>query len=120
MVTTMAQDKDWDDEEELDEGTLVLVNEEGENVSFDLLDSFEFGGAQYVAVVPSEAFYEDEEDDEDAEEDDEDEEVVEVAILRVEVAEDGENEYQAIDDDALLTQLFEEFHDRHVGEFYFE
>ena len=124
MVMTMAREEEWEDEEmdeQADEGVLVLVNEEGESVSFDLLDRFEFSGAEYVAVVPSEAFYEDEDAEEaDDDEYDEDEEIVEVAILRVEPADDGENEYLAVDDDKLLAELFEVFHDRHVGEYYFE
>ncbi len=118
---------DQESEEELEEGLeaeiIMLADENGNAIEFAILDDFDYKGERYITLIPLDDDEADEEAGEEADEDDEaaydGEAPVEVAILRV-VGEGEDEEYDTIDDDDLLNELFEVFHDRHVGEFDFE
>lgn len=79
---------------------VVLVDENGEEVEFEHIDTIEMNGNEYVVLAPLE--------EEDAEEQ-EDEEVI---ILKVEHNEDGEDSFVTIEDDDELDEVFEEFQSR--------
>lgn len=85
--------------EERDDNIVVLVDENGENVEFELLDTIEMDGKEYVVLLPIEEGNDDGETDE-------------VIILRVEEGEDDEDMFITIDDEKELNEVFEEFQDR--------
>ena len=96
---------DWKlDSEELDDGELdreplMLVDENGEEVPFELLDLVEYNGAQYAVVTPWTDGDEDEDED------------VETLILRTE--EDGEDlTFLPEDDESISEAVFQLFLDR--------
>lgn len=76
---------------------VVLVDENGDEAEFELLDSIEMNGNEYVVLLPY-VEDEDEENDED-----------EVVILKVEHGSDGEDAFVNIEDDDELNAVFEEF-----------
>jgi uncharacterized protein YrzB (UPF0473 family) len=78
---------------------VVLVDENGDEVEFEHIDSFEMNDNEYVILAPL-----DEEVDEDEEE--------EIIILKVEHSEDGEDTYVTIEDDDELDEVFSEFQSR--------
>jgi uncharacterized protein YrzB (UPF0473 family) len=82
-----------------DENKVVLVDENGENVEFELLDTIEMEGKEYVVLLPIEEGNDDGETDE-------------VIILRVEPGEGDEDTFVTIDDEDELNEVFEEFQDR--------
>jgi len=84
---------------------VVLVDENGEEVEFEHIDTIEMNGNEYVVLAPLE--------EEDAEEQD-DEEVI---ILKIEHNEDGEDSFVTIEDDDELDEVFNEFQTRMEEEF---
>ena len=84
---------------------VVLIDEDGEEVEFEHIDTIEMNGNEYVVLVP----LEEEEDDGQEEE--------EVVILRVEHTEDGEDTFVTIEDDDELEEVFDEFQSRLEEEF---
>jgi len=85
--------------DERDDNIVVLVDENGENVEFELLDTIEMNGKEYVVLLP-------------IEEGNDDGEADEVIILRVEAGDDDEDTFITIDDEDELNEVFEEFQDR--------
>lgn len=84
---------------------VILVDENGDEVEFEHIDTIDMNDNEYVVLAP----LEDEED-----EDSEDEEVI---ILKVEHNEDGEDSFITIDDDDELEEVFNEFQNRMEEEF---
>lgn len=91
-------------EEERDD-IIVMVDENGDEVEFELIETIEMNGNEYVILAPL--------DEEDV--DDQDEE--EVIILKVEHGEDGEDTFVTIEDDDELDEVFNEFQARMEEEF---
>lgn len=88
---------------------VVLVDENGDETEFELIDTFELNEKEYVVLLP---FNEDEiEDDEDEEE---------IIILKVEQNEEGEDSFVSIDDEDELDSVFEEFKLRMDDEYDFD
>ncbi|NMA35082.1 MAG: DUF1292 domain-containing protein [Clostridiaceae bacterium] len=83
---------------------VVLVDENGEEVEFEHIDTVEMNGNEYVVLIP---FSEDEDDDLEEE----------VVILRVEHSEDGDDTFVTIEDDDELEEVFSEFQSRLEEEF---
>lgn len=83
---------------------VVLVDENGEEVEFEHIDTVEMNGNEYVVLIP---FSEDEDDDLEEE----------VVILRVEHSEDGNDTFVTIEDDDELEEVFSEFQSRLEEEF---
>lgn len=77
--------------------TVVLIDENGEEVEFEHLDTLEMNGNKYVVLLPIEQ---------------EDEENAEVVILKIEENDDSEENFISIDDEDELNQVFEEFRNR--------
>lgn len=86
----MADDRD---------GIVVLVDENGEEIEFEHLDTIEMNGNEYVVLAPL-----------DEEENDSDE--AEVIILKVEHNENGDDSFLTVEDDEELDEVFEEFQAR--------
>lgn len=86
------------------DGIVVLVDEDGQEVEFEHLDTIEMDGNRYVVLLPVE-------EEEDADE---------VVILRAEPIGEDEESYVSIDNEQELNQVFEEFKERMKDEFDFE
>jgi len=84
--------------EERDENIVVLVDENGEEVEFEHLDTIEMNGNEYVVLLPLS--------------EEEDSEIDEVIILRIERSAEGEDNFVTVDNDDELEEVFEEFQSR--------
>ena len=86
--------------EEMDnEGTLItLEDEEGNEVDFEFLDVVEYEGEEYIVLIENDA------------------EADEVVILKINAIDDETEEYNSIEDEALLETLFEIFKNKYDGE----
>lgn len=94
--------------EERDDNIVVLIDENGEEVEFEHLDTVEMNGNEYVVLMPLES--------EDADESDTDE----VIILKIEHNEEGEDSFVSIEDEGELNEVFEEFKMRVEDQYDFE
>jgi uncharacterized protein YrzB (UPF0473 family) len=83
---------------------VVLIDENGEEVEFEHIDTVEMNGNEYVVLIP---LSEDEGDDQEEE----------VVILRVEHNEDGDDTFVTIEDDDELEEVFDEFQSHMEEEF---
>lgn len=89
-------------EEEL-ENYITLTDDDGEDISFEILDEIELSGRNFAVMLPFE--------DEDGE----------VIILEVASSDDSdEDEYFSVEDEELLNAVFEEFKARNADEFDFD
>ena len=80
--------------EEEEEGVLLLTDENGEETAFEYLDCIEYGGKEYLVLMPME------------------EEDGEVVILEVEPVDEEIENYLAVEDEALLNTIFEIFKEK--------
>ena len=83
---------------------VVLVDENGEEVEFEHIDTIEMNNSEYVVLAPMDKIDPDQEDEG-------------VIILKVEHSEDGEDSFITIDDDDELDDVFNEFQNRMEEEF---
>ena len=84
--------------EERDDNIVILVDENGENVEFEHLDTIEMDGNEYVVLLPLE--------------DSDESEVDEVIILKIERNDEGEDTFITIENEKELNEVFEEFKER--------
>jgi len=73
---------------------LTLTDENGQDVNFEYLDCIEYEGVEYLVLMP-----EDEEDNE-------------VVILAVEPVDEENENYLAVEDEAILNAVFEIFKEK--------
>ncbi len=85
---------------------VVLVDENGEEVEFEHIDTIEMNDNEYVVLAP----YLEEEPEEETDEE-------EIIILKVEHNEDGEDSFVTVEDEDELDAVFEEFQARMEEEF---
>ena len=91
--------------EEID-NVIVLNDENGNEVQFEFLDLIGYDSEEYVVLLPVE---EDDEDDDG-----------EVVILKVEETENEDEEsYVSVDDEEVLSAVFEIFKEKFKDEFNF-
>jgi len=91
--------------EEID-NTIILNDENGNEVKFEFLDLIEYEGEQFVVLLPTE---ESEEDD-----------AGEVVILKLEDTEsEDEESYVSVDDENTLNEVFEIFKEKFKDDFNF-
>ncbi len=83
---------------------VVLIDENGEEVEFEYLDTIELNEKEYVILMPANA---------------EDEQETEVVILKIEHGEEGDS-FVSIEDEDELNEVFEEFKLRMEDEYDFE
>ena len=81
---------------------LSLTDEEGNEVEFELIDSVDYEGVEYLILLPPE------------------EEASEVVILEVEPHTDGTESYLTVDDESVLNEVFKVFKERFADFFTFE
>lgn len=90
-------------DEELD-NIIVLNDENGNEIQFEFLDLIEYDSEEYVVLIPV----------------DEEEDNGEVVILKVEETEsEDEESYVSVDDEGILTAVFEIFKEKFKDEFNF-
>jgi len=93
------------DGEELD-NTIILNDEDGNEVKFEFLDLVELDGEEYVVLLPLEQ--------------EDEEEPGEVVILQVEDTEsEDEESYVSVEDEEVLNKVFEMFKEKFQDEFEF-
>lgn len=85
---------------------VVLVDENGEEVEFEHIDTIEMNDSEYVVLAP----YTEEETDEETDEE-------EIIILKVDHNENGEDSFVTVEDEDELDAVFEEFQARMEEEF---
>ena len=81
---------------------VLLQDNEGNEVEFELLDVVEYEGEEYIILIEN------------------DEEAQDVTILKIESIDDETEEYFGIDDEEVLTNVFEIFKEKYKDEFDFE
>ncbi len=81
---------------------VVLQDNEGNEVEFELLDVVEYEGEEYIVLIEN------------------DEQAQNVTILKIESIDDETEEYFGIDDEEILTNVFEVFKEKYKDEFDFE
>lgn len=81
-------------EEQLQDNIITLIDENGAEIRFDLLLSFDYEGKRYIALLPLDPVDGVGED--------------EVVLLEA-VEEDGEEQYRGIESPILLEEVFNEF-----------
>ncbi len=91
--------------------TVVLIDENGDEVEFEHLDTIEMDGNEYVVLIPLQ--------EEDNEVQEEDETADEVVILKLEHNSEGEDSFISVEDENELNKVFEEFKSRMEEEYDF-
>lgn len=89
-------------DEEVPENYITLTDDEGNDISFEIIDTVDYEGHLYAVMIPF---------------DDEDDEVVILEIIPTENPD--ESEFLSVDDDDLLGEIFEEFKKNYDGEYDF-
>ena len=96
-------EKDVEEFDEDNENYITLTDDDGKDISFEILDTIEYKERIFAVLLP----FEDTED--------------EVVILEVIPAEDPEyDDFVSVDDEELLNEVFEEFKKKNEGEFDFD
>lgn len=88
-----------DDGDEYDAEMVTLYDEDGNEIEFELLDIIDYEGESYAVMLPPDAD--------------------EVSIMLLEELNDEEETYSPVDDDELLTKIFEIFKEKFKDEFEF-
>ena len=79
---------------EEEESIITLVDENGVETAFEYLDCIEYQGKEYLCLIPA------------------DEESSEIVILEVEPVDEENENYLAVEDEAVLQAVYEIFKDR--------
>ena len=103
MSDMNEKDRDELEEEDEIENYITLTDDDGNEVSFELIGTVEYSDHLYAVLLPF---------------DDEDDEVVILEVIPGETPE--EDDYVSVDDDELLGKVFEEFKKNYDGEYEFE
>ena len=91
-----AHDAEMSEEEMMEfDGKITLVDEEGKEVNFDVIDAVLLNDNEYIIVAPSENVKDDEKE-------------IEVVILKVEIEGDDES-YVTVTDEKEFETVFEQF-----------
>ena len=88
--------------QEFEPEIVTLVDDEGNEVEFELLDVVDYEGEEYVILIEN------------------NEEAQDVVILKIESVDDETENYVGIDDEELLSNVFESFKEKYKDEFDFE
>lgn len=88
--------------EEEETSIISLTDENGVETEFEYLDCIEYEGKEYLVLIPNE---------EDADE---------LVILEVEPVDEENENYLAVEDEAILTAVYEIFKDRYKDVINFE
>lgn len=88
--------------EEEDNGVLILTDEDGQDVSFEYLDSVDYQGKEYLVLMPS------------------DEAETQIVILEVEPVDEENENYLSVNDEAILDAVYDIFRERYKDVLTFE
>ena len=88
--------------QEEEQNILVLTDENGNDVEFEYLDSIEYGGKEYLVLMPA------------------DEESDEVVILEIEPVDEETENYLSVTDEQLLNAVYGIFKERYKDVLTFE
>ena len=81
--------------QEEESSIIALTDENGVETEFEYLDCIEFGGKEYLVLLPAQ------------------EDANEIVILEVEPVDEENENYVAVEDEAVLAQVYEIFKDRY-------
>ena len=96
-------EKDIEELEDENEDYITLTDDDGNDVSFEIIGTVEYKDRLFAVLLPF---------------DDEDDEVV---ILEILPGEDPEyDDFVSVEDDDLLSEVFEEFKKNYSGDYEFE
>ena len=102
----MDEENFVDSEFNEDESNIVILNDEdGNEIKFEFLDLIEYDSEEYVVLLP----VDDAGENEDGE----------VVILKLEDADTDEESYVSVDDEEILSAVFDVFKDKFKDEFNF-
>ena len=79
---------------EEESAVLTLTDENGEDIDFEYLDCIEYQGKEYLVLLPAE------------------EEAMEIVILEVEPVDEENENYLAVEDEAVLNAVYEMFKEK--------
>ena len=96
----MEMEKDMTPEEET--SILTLTDENGEDVDFEYLDCMTYQGKEYLVLMPA------------------DEAETQIVILEVEPVDDENENYLAVDDEAVLDAVYGMFKEKYKDVLTFE
>jgi uncharacterized protein YrzB (UPF0473 family) len=80
--------------QEEESSVLTLTDENGEDMDFEYLDCIEYEGKEYLVLIPAE------------------EDSNEIVILEVEPVDEENENYLAVEDETVLSAVYEIFKDR--------
>ncbi len=128
----IVKDKDkYEDDEDL----IVLIDEDGNEIAYEHLDTIEMNGNEYVVLMQNEEDESGSEDNTDTDADadidiaanigtnketDEESDEGEIVILKIAHNNNGEDTFVSIDNEKELDEVFEEFRRRMEEEYDFE
>ena len=95
----MEENKDMIQEED---SLVTFVDENGEELTFEFLDSIDYEGKEYLCLLPAEG------------------DSNEVVILEVEPIDEENENYLTVEDDAILDAVYEIFKDHYKDILTFE
>ncbi len=81
---------------------LTLTDEHGEDIDFEYLDCIEYQGKEYLILLPAEA------------------EEMEIVILEIQPVDEENENYLAVEDEAVLDAVYAIFKDRYKDVLTFE
>ena len=84
-----------------DENLLALTDENGNEETFEYLDVIEYEGKEYLFLLPAE------------------EESSEIVVLEIEPVDEENENYLPIEDEAVLTAVYNIFKEKYADEFEF-
>ena len=80
---------------EEEESILTLTDENGEDINFEYLDCIEYQGTEYLVLMPA------------------DDDSNEIVILAIEPVDEENENYLAVEDEAVLEAVYEIFKERY-------
>lgn len=93
---------DMEQELQQEDNLLTLTDENGEETEFEYLDSVEYEGQEYLILTPTE------------------EDSGQIVILQVEPVDEENENYLAVEDEALLNAVYAIFRERYKDVLTFE
>ena len=88
--------------QEEETSTLVLTDENGEDITFEYLDCIEYEGNEYLVLLPAE------------------EEANEIVILQIEPVDEENENYLAVENEDVLDAVYDIFKERYKDVLTFE
>lgn len=88
--------------QEEETSTLVLTDENGEDITFEYLDCIEYEGNEYLVLIPAE------------------EEANEIVILQIEPVDEENENYLAVENEDVLDAVYDIFKERYKDVLTFE